>query len=1731
MKRWLCAILLLTMIALIPAQGSAEKHEFFDTIVVEGVNYYDMLGSKESSFNSGPDTFFKDYLQIQTTQGSTKYPSVMEEWCQVAEAILAGTDPDNPKTKWDNYQSDAQYTPMEKSFSSVGTANSIDAAAKAAVAAHNSMSVPSGCDPYSLLNPSGLDNAARNCVYYVKHGFPKHEEGVTTRANGSYAIIFSDFQIAQVVSDGYIETNVMDTDNYKLTKYDPSSVNAQVFTNDTLEPAQATASLTTTVSETVTLTTTDSYQYSESKSWNIGGKLMLGNKDWYGGGEVSGGFSQTWSNVTGKSFSNAEAKTSGTTNTSTLSAALPPYTEATVIQSKGKGDMSIKIDLPVAVFYNVTIVYLCNGKINGADAFTAYYRGTTGRNSTDARDDLYQRVLKGAAEPDEVNNATDTMKALAQKIYGNVPLSKANTGFDYQIEYNQSRLSEVRPMKNLSRVELKDKRTNITLSVGDPLDVSTVQVVGLNDASAPYFGFDDAKGSWILEDTDGKPIKDNKNEYIELMKDAVTDKLTLTALKAGGEFVLKFQVPEKTYIDVDKTPVGTTGDKIVYIDPKDVDNQATIVVRTTIDVSGYTVEAFGEVNGCVGDVSIDLDGDVSPVAAYAMNADGQEVTVPIIWRAQLNNGTISINKDNTLTFLKAGKNSIRAEWGAIHSEWLPVVVTEPSRLDALELADPRELLSTVRWSDATTSLTYDLSGLDLKCLDQYEEEMDNVKDLAWYVSKDKGDATKLSDPKTFKVTASGVYDIHVQSADGAVVSNSLKLTVEEAPRPVRLTLTDDEDVPLLGDYILHSGTDEFDLAKLHVSGVDQYGDKYAVDVQKLTWVVNGKNQDGATLKVDAAGKYAIRCLLPGMADNSNAVTLNVLAARAPAKMVLADDPYNPLLAAYILHDGDDTFELSKLTATCVDEYGDPYPLDTAVLIWMVNGEALEGNALTVDKAGAYDICFTTKDSGILSNALTLTVTAARMPAALTLADDPYAPLLADTILHNGDDTFRLSKLTIACKDQYGDNYLMEADRIIWTVNGAAIQGDTLTVTEPGKYDICFTLDGVSIQSNALTLTVTAARVPAALTLADDPYAPLLADTILHDGSDAFRLSKLTVACVDQYGDNYPMEADQIIWTVNGAAIQGDTLTVNEPGKYDVSFTLDGAKVRSNALTLKVLAARHLYALTIADDSVSPMLEDYPLGSGSDRFDLNLLVVGASDQYGDPHPFDGIDWYVNGEYLPDGILTVATEGSYVIHAVATEGDLFVESNKLTLKVVPYVLSLTLNSESLTMSPGEQYQLVATASPVKRGDAFTYVSSRPTVADVDGNGVITAKAEGKAVITVSNTTGLTAQCAVIVTGLPESIALTPNEMLLGVNESGQLSAKVLPKGASTALTYSSSDESVVKVTASGKVTGVAVGTATLRVQTHNGLYDECFVKVVKAAAGIDAPDELILGVKENFDLANAVTISTARSNALTQLTYRSMDPSIATVSDKGVVTAKKVGDTGITVTSYNGISKAIPVTVKKAPKSVMVIPKKKTLKKTDRLQLKVTLSKGSAGAVSFKSSKPKVISVTPDGTVIAHKKGNATITVKTYNGKKAKCTITCNGKNPLTLKVSKGIDLSKPNSYVLIKPSVTKDWEDYTLTITAKKDKKKLGDVTDQFEITLAKGNAIKIRISPDNALSSGTVCTVSLKVDQGYRTVKATKSFTLKMSGTKAAPAPDPLALNYESVSDETGETEIELDGN
>lgn len=150
-----------------------------------------------------------------------------------------------------------------------------------------------------------------------------------------------------------------------------------------------------------------------------------------------------------------------------------------------------------------------------------------------------------------------------------------------------------------------------------------------------------------------------------------------------------------------------------------------------------------------------------------------------------------------------------------------------------------------------------------------------------------------------------------------------------------------------------------------------------------------------------------------------------------------------------------------------------------------------------------------------------------------------------------------------------------------------------------------------------------------------------------------------------------------------------------------------------------------------------------------------------------------------------------------------------------------------------------------------------------------------------------------------------------------------------------------------------------------------------------------ETLEMGVGEKFKLKASVVSEDDVDDELYFFTY---DTNKLKVTKKGKVTAINTGRASVVVEASNGFVKVVWVTVKKAPKKVTLNARTKRLKKGKTFQIKAKVPKKSANnTYTYSSSKKSVATVSKKGKVKARKRGSTVITVKTYNGKKAKMTI--------------------------------------------------------------------------------------------------------------------------------------------
>lgn len=217
--------------------------------------------------------------------------------------------------------------------------------------------------------------------------------------------------------------------------------------------------------------------------------------------------------------------------------------------------------------------------------------------------------------------------------------------------------------------------------------------------------------------------------------------------------------------------------------------------------------------------------------------------------------------------------------------------------------------------------------------------------------------------------------------------------------------------------------------------------------------------------------------------------------------------------------------------------------------------------------------------------------------------------------------------------------------------------------------------------------------------------------------------------------------------------------------------------------------------------------------------------------------DSFTWRSGDESIAtvvDGVVTGHSVGSTTITATAASG----VSGSCTVTVLSPSSSITLSDTAITLEAGTSYLLTATLVPEDSTDTLTWTSGSTSIASVSSSGLVTAKSAGTTFITVKSSSGQIATCQVTVKSqavLPQSVTLSQTEASMAVGESLQLTAAIEPSNTTMPrLTWSSSDPDTVYVNNAGAIKALAPGSAEIRVETENGLYDLCRVRVAAASS---------------------------------------------------------------------------------------------------------------------------------------------------------------------------------------------------------------------------------------------------------------------------------------------------------
>ncbi len=476
------------------------------------------------------------------------------------------------------------------------------------------------------------------------------------------------------------------------------------------------------------------------------------------------------------------------------------------------------------------------------------------------------------------------------------------------------------------------------------------------------------------------------------------------------------------------------------------------------------------------------------------------------------------------------------------------------------------------------------------------------------------------------------------------------------------------------------------------------------------------------------------------------------------------------------------------------------------------------------------------------------------------------------------------------------------------------------------------------------------------------------------------------------------------------------------------------------------------------------------------------------------------WSSDNPYVTvsDGTITGTKPCTATVTAKSDDGGKTATCSVTVKSKVIQVSGVTLDKSELTLTEGDTQSLTATVSPENATDkSVTWSSDNESVAMVSSTGVVIAKSEGRATITVkTNDGGKSAICTVTVKAkviAVTGVSLDRTSLTMTEGDTQTLTATVSPSNATDkSVTWTSNNTSVATVSSSGVVTAKSPGTATITVKTNDGGKTATCTVTVKAkvvsVTGVSLNStSLTMTEGDTQTLTATVSPSNATDKSVTWTTNNS---SVATVSSSGVVTAKSPGTATITVKTNDGgktatctvtvKAKVIPVTGISLNTSSMTMK----VGETKALSATVTPSNATDKTVTWKSSNTSVATVDSNGKVTAKSAGSATISA-TAGSFTANCSVTVVvpvvsvslNKTELTLEKGKNATLT-----ATINPSNATD-----KTVTWKSSNTAIATVDQNGKVTAAEVGSAVITVTTNDGSKTAT-CSVTVKKPGNTETI-------------------------------------------
>ena len=505
----------------------------------------------------------------------------------------------------------------------------------------------------------------------------------------------------------------------------------------------------------------------------------------------------------------------------------------------------------------------------------------------------------------------------------------------------------------------------------------------------------------------------------------------------------------------------------------------------------------------------------------------------------------------------------------------------------------------------------------------------------------------------------------------------------------------------------------------------------------------------------------------------------------------------------------------------------------------------------------------------------------------------------------------------------------------------------------------------------------------------------------------------------------------------------NTLTVNnaKAGSYAILGYLDSMYVPDK---IETGPEGNSIPYVELDFNVVPSIPAYMVMSVGDTYDVTQYLNTAQYSYS----YKSSDATIASVSV-NGIITAKSAGDAVIQVIDNS-----TGNKFTMNLtVIDGISLNLTEANIYVQGTLDLEAIVTGNSTVTWSSLTNAnngSDASSIATVTANGtqaVVKGVSAGTAYIVASikTSTGVIkkAVCKITVSNTVTQIDISPSEISLNKQEPATLNVVYDPNNLqSVPVKWISTDTDIVNVVNSNggfvniKAGDKAGSALVIAINTENFIIGTCKVTVKQRVTGISlsATNLSLLKSVGTYQLKATVTPSDATN---TNVTWKSTDPTVATVDDSGLVTLLASGSTAIIATSVDDTSVTAVCNLKVGISitAIKLDDSKKVMYTGDSTKLSYTITPANATNtdVTWSTTDSSVASVDSKGNVKAVAAGTAVIILRTADGLyMSTCTITVKEKaTGLAFDVT-SLELYIGKTYTIKVTPTPATATDYTLT---------------------------------------------------------------------------------------------------